>query len=335
MCNEAQGELHAGAGVNTGYSNVLSRGEGASLSRRYGIVQVETPCRHRQLECIFVNCESCLCRFLAILGCEYAFVSENTDLIAMFCNCVAQYARNSTCTSGMKVSWVEAQRELLVHAYTWLLYHFDQGEVHRIHRNLIAHSLFWLAFAKNFDDRNRPGHIPFNPLYWRNNLRNGQTTMKVLGNPMDKADKLFSTLGSLFDNICLQRLAVSEPCREDYKKQEDEIVQHLVKLARDKEHDAFPLPASVPRPILVLGPSHQWWTEMPGAPLGVLAKRRGQAPPEVPESNEESGMDTTAPDSTDTEMHQAAERLLLITHNHQALKVQNVAKIQCKAEEEA
>ena len=46
-------------------------------------------------------------------------------------------------------------------------------------------------------------------------------------------------------------------------------------------------------------------------------------------------MDTTAPESTDTEMHRAAERALLITHDHQALKVQNVARIQRQAEEEA
>ena len=64
-------------------------------------------------------------------------------------------------------------------------------------------------------------------------------------------------------------------------------------------------------------------------------KQRGQAPPEVPESDEESGMDTTVPESTDTEMHQVAERSLLITHNHQALKVQNVARMQRQAEEEA
>ena len=273
--------------------------------------------------------------FLGILGCEYAFMSDNTDLIAMFRNCVAQYVKNSTCTSGMKVSWAEAQCELLVHAYTWLLYHFDQGEVHWIHRNLIVHSLFWLAFAKSFNDRNRPGRIPFNPVYWRNNLKNGQTAMNAIGDQMDKADKLFSTLGSLFNDIHLQRLAVGEPCREDYRKQEDEIVQHLAKLARDKKHDAFPLPASIPNPILVLAPSHRWWTEMPGAPQGVLAKQRGQAPLEAPESNEESGMDTTAPESTDTEMYWAAERLLLITHDHQALKVQNVARIQRQAEEEA
>ena len=276
MSNQAQGEVYAGAGANGRCSNVLSRGEGASLS-----LSVITPHRWKhpagagEMKCIFCDCESCLCRFLGILGCEYAFVSDNTDLIVVFRNCVAQYAKNSTCASGMKVSWAEAQCELLVHAYTWLLYHFDQGEAHRIHRNLIVHSLFWLAFAKSFDDRNRPRRIPFNPVYWWNNLKNGQTAMNVIGDPMDKADKLFSTLGSLFDDICLQRLAVGEPCREDYQKQEDEIVQHLTKLARDKKHDAFPLPASIPNPILVLAPSHRWWTEMPGAHLGCLCETKG------------------------------------------------------------
>ena len=162
------------------------------------------------------------CRFLAVLGCEYAFISDNTDLIAMFQNCVAQYVKNSTCTSGTKVSWAEAQRKLLVHAYTWLLYHFDQGEAHRIHRSLIMHSLFWLAFAKSFDDRNRPGRIPFNPVKWRDNMNSRHTAMIAIGDPMDWVDKLFSTLGSLFDDIRLQRLAVGTLCREDYKKQENE-----------------------------------------------------------------------------------------------------------------
>ena len=55
----------------------------------------------------------------------------------------------------------------------------------------------------------------------------------------------------------------------------------------------------------------------------------------MPESDEELGMDMTVPESTDTEMYQAAERSLLITHDHQALKVQNVARIQRQVEEEA
>ena len=120
------------------------------------------------------------CRFLAVLGCEYAFISGSEDLRAVFRNCVVQYAKNSTCTRGTKVLWAEAQCELLVHAYTWLLYHFDQGEEHRIHRSLIVHSFFWLAFAKSFNDRNRTGHIPFNPIKWRDNINSGQTAMLVL-----------------------------------------------------------------------------------------------------------------------------------------------------------
>ena len=244
---------------------------------------------------------------MGILGCEYAYISENSDLMAVFRNCVAQYAKNTTCASSTKVSWVGAQRELLVHAYTWLLYHFNQGEAHRVHRNLIVHSFFWLAFAKSFDDRSKPGRIPFNPVKWRDNIRSGLTAMKAIGDPMDKADRLFSTLGALFDDVRLQRLVVGKPCRPDYRKQEDKIVHHLEKLSRDKQHDAFPLPASIPKPIFVLEPSHRWWTEIPGAPRGVLLTRRAQAPPEELESKDESETDAVAPDSTDTEMYQATE----------------------------
>ena len=268
---------------------------------------------------------------MAILGCDYAFISNNPDLLAVFRNCVSQYTKNKTCTTGVKVSWAEAQRELLVHAYIWLLYHYD----HRIHRSIIVHSLFWLAFAKSSSDRNRPGHIPFNPVKWQNNLAAGRTAMKAIGDPMEWADKLFFTLGMLFDDVRLQWLAVGLPCREDYRKQEDKIVSHLRKLAGDKEHDAFPLPTSIPKAIYVLGPTHPWWTEIPNTPRGVVAKRLAQAPPLVLESDEDSDMDTTAPESTDTEMYQTVEWSLLITHDRQAMKVQNVAFLQHKVAEEA
>ena len=158
--------------------------------------------------------------------------------------------------------------------------------------------------------------------------------MKAIGDPMDKADRLFSMLGTLFDDVRLQRLVVGEPCRPDYRKQEDKIVQYLGKLSRDKQHDAFPLPTSIPKPIFILDPSHRWWTEMPGAPRGILMTRKTQAPPEELESDEESEEETIAPDSTDTEMYQAAERSLLITHDREALKVQNMARIQRQAEEQ-
>ena len=166
----------------------------------------------------------------------------------------------------------------------------------------------------------------------------GCTTMKAIGDPMKKADKLFSTLASLFDDVRLQRLTVGTPCRENYKKQEDEIMTHLAKLASDKGHDAFPLPASVPKAILVLGPTHRWWGQMPNTPRGIAAQRLAQMPLMAPEpefEDEDTEMETLAPESTNTEMHQATEQSLLITSDRHALKIKNVAKIQRKAEEEA
>ena len=116
MSNQVQGEVYAGAGANGRCSNVLSRGEGASLPLSVMIPRRrKRPAGAGEMKCIFCDCESCLCRFLGILGCEYAFVSDNTDLIAVFRKCVAQYAKNSTCASGMKVSWTDAQCELLIH----------------------------------------------------------------------------------------------------------------------------------------------------------------------------------------------------------------------------
>ena len=279
---------------------------------------------------------------MAILGCEYAFISDSTDLVGFFRSCVGQYAKNASILTGDKVSWADAHRKLLAHAYRWLLYHYDQREAHVIHRSLIVHSFFWLAFAKSFDDRNRYGRIPFNPQYWMDNVKNGRTAMNAIGDPLSKADKLYSTLTMLFDDVRLQRLAVGTPCRENYKNQEEEIVRHLASLASDKQHDAFPLPASVPKAILVLAPTHRWWGQIPNAPQGVVAKRLAQRPLmateteyDYDEEEEEAEMDTSAPESTDTEMVVAAERSLLITADRQALKMRNVAKLQRDAEEEA
>ena len=273
---------------------------------------------------------------MAILQCDYAFISDDSDLQSVFHGCVTQFAKNATCARGHKVSWADAYRELLVHAYIWLLYHYDQGEAHRIHRNIIVHSLFWLAFAKSVADRSGPGRITYNPLTWMKNLAEGKTAMRSIRDPLLYADKLFTTLGGLFDDIRLQRLAVGTPCRDDYCNQEDDIVSHLAKLANDKRNDRFPLPASIPNAIFVLPPTHPLWTKYDKAPREVLLKRLGQAPPQAPElEEEESDMDTTAPESTDTEMYRTTERQLLISSDRQAYKVQNVARIQRQATEEA
>ena len=52
--------MHAGAGVDDRWSNILSRGEGATLSWRYYQAQAETPARAGIIDCVFVNRESCI-----------------------------------------------------------------------------------------------------------------------------------------------------------------------------------------------------------------------------------------------------------------------------------
>ena len=92
------------------------------------------------------------------------------------------------------------------------------------------------------------------------NLAQGQTAMLQVGDPIDYEGKVFVTLGQLFDDVHHQKLAVGVPCHPDYSKQEEEIVMHLAKLARDKRNDTVRLPASVPEVKQVLNPSHPWYS---------------------------------------------------------------------------
>ena len=64
---------------------------------------------------------------------------------------------------------------------------------------------------------------------------------------------------------CRREIAVRYPIRwfkcklKPPKKQEDEILTHLVKLTRDKRNDTVRLSASVPEARQVLDPSHPWY----------------------------------------------------------------------------
>ena len=78
------------------------------------------------------------------------------------------------------------------------------------------------------------------------NLAEGRTTMIRVGDPIDYEGKVYITLGQLFDDVHHQKLAVGVPCHPDYSNQEDEILTHLAKLARDKRNDTVRLPASIP-----------------------------------------------------------------------------------------
>ena len=166
------------------------------------------------------------------MNCEYSFIDSRLDGVDNFLACVGHYAKNTQC------SLAQAFRELSLYAYKWVLGHFDRRKAHRIHRNVLSYSFFWLAFAKAYADRSKPGHNKYDPERMSRNLAQGQTAMLRLGDPLDYEGTLFVMLGQLFDDVRHQKLAVGEPCRPDYSKQEDEIVQHLQKLARDKRNDS-------------------------------------------------------------------------------------------------
>ena len=165
------------------------------------------------------------------MNCEYSFIDTRHNGVDNFISSVNHYSKNTGC------SLAEAFQELSLYAYKWLLNHFDKKKAHRIHRNVICHSLFWLAFAKAYWDRSYPGHHKYDPEKMARNLAEGRTAMIRVRDPIEYERKVFATLGQLFDDVRHQKLAVGIPCHPDYSKQEEEILMHLAKLTRDKRKD--------------------------------------------------------------------------------------------------
>ena len=253
---------------------------------------------------------------------EYSFIDSRHDGVDNFISSVNHYSKNTGC------SLAEAFRELSLYAYKWVLNHFDKKKARRIHRNVICHSLFWLAFAKAYWDRSRPGHNKYDPEKMARNLAQGRTTMLWMGDPLDYEGKVFMTLGQLFDDVCHQKLAVGVPCHKDYSKQEEEIVTHLAKLARDKGNDTVCLPASVPEAKQVLNPSHPWYKYDDSA--RYCRRDRSSSCDSRMASFERTEQDPTqasVPESADTEMYQAFEKDLLISSDYQAGLVWNAAQV--------
>ena len=250
------------------------------------------------------------------MNCEYSFIDSRHDGIDNFISSVNHYSKNTGC------SLAEAFRELSLYAYKWVLNHFDKKKAHRIHRNVICHSFFWLAFAKAYSDQSKPGRNKYDPERMARNLAQGQTAMLRLGDPLDYEGKVFVTLGQLFDDVRHQKLAVGIPCCPDYSKQEEEIVMHLAKLTRDKRNDTVHLPASVPEAKQVLNPSHPWYSYDDSARYCRRDSRMAFS-----ERTEQDPTQASAPESTDTEMYQVLEKDLLISSDYQAGLARNVAQV--------
>ena len=148
------------------------------------------------------------------MNCEYSFIDPRHDGIDNFISSVNHYSKNPGCLLA------EAFRELSLYAYKWLLNHFNRKKAHRIHHNVICHSLFWLAFVKAYWDRSKPGHHKYDSQKMARNLAKGHTTMIRVRDPIEYEGKVFATLGQLFDDVRHQKLAVGIPCHPDYSKQE-------------------------------------------------------------------------------------------------------------------
>ena len=251
---QAQVVVPVGAGKNMmNQMATFCLGERAHPLRHWsGATDQAQLTRHKRLRTCLFNYVSTF-RFVAIMDCEYSFINSRHDGIDNFISSVNHYSKNTGC------SLAEAFRELSLYAYKWVLNHFDKKKAHRIHHNVICHSLFWLAFTKAYWDRSKPGHNKYDPEKMARNLAQGRTAMLWMGDPLDYKGKVFVTLGQLFNDVRHQKLAMGIPCCPDYSKQEEEIVTHLAKLARDKRNDTVRLPASVPETKQVLNPSHPWY----------------------------------------------------------------------------
>ena len=256
------------------------------------------------------------------MECKYSFIDSRHDGVDNFISSMNHYSKNTGC------SLAEAFWELSLYAYKWVLNHFDKKKAHRIHRNVICHSFFWLAFVKAYWDRSKPGRNKYDPEKMARNLAQGQTTMLWMGDPLDYEGKVFVTLGQLFDDVRHQKLAVGVLCHPDYSKQKEKIVTHLVKLARDKRNDTVRLPASVPEAKQVLNPSHPWYSYDNSA--RYCRRDRSSSRNSRMASSERMEQDPTqasAPESTDTEMYQALEKDLLISSDYQAGLARNVTQV--------
>ena len=260
-------------------------------------------------------------RFVAIMNCKYSFIDPRHDGIDNFISSVNHYSKNTGC------SLAEAFRELSLYTYKWLLNHFDKKKAHRIHRNVICHSLFWLAFAKAYWDWSKPGRHKYDPEKMARNLAEGRTTMIRVRDPIEYKGKVFVTLGQLFDDVCHQKLAMGVPCHPDYSKQEEEILTHLVKLARDKRNNTVWLPVSIPEVKQVLNPSHPWYKYDDNTRYGRRDRSSSHESGMAPlETMEQDPTQVSAPESTDTEMYQALEKDLLISNDYQAGLVRNATQ---------
>ena len=154
---QVQAVVHAGTGENMmNQMAMFCLGERAHPLRHWTGTGDQVQATRRKRLWTFVNYVFAF-RFVAIMNCEYSFIDSHHDGVNNFISSVNHYSKNTRC------SLPEAFRELSLYAYKWVLNHFDKKKAHRIHRSVICHSLFWLAFAKAYWDRSKPGRHKYDP----------------------------------------------------------------------------------------------------------------------------------------------------------------------------
>ena len=91
------------------------------------------------------------------MNCEYSFIDSRHDGVNNFISSVNHYSKNTGC------SLAEAFLGVIPLRLQMGPEPFDIRRRTGIHRNVICHSLFWLAFAKAYWVWSKPGCLKYDP----------------------------------------------------------------------------------------------------------------------------------------------------------------------------
>ena len=169
-----------------------------------------------------------------------------------------------------QVSFQEARKELLIHAYVWTLRHFATEGTHDRHRYLIVMSFGWCAFAIGVSSRTpNPGrgrgrqsshrgrrgrrpHKDYNRQKLRDNFYEGQTLDEHYVDPFAHGGTLYSYLEAIFEAVKKQTITVGEPRYREYGQVLTEIMGTFRSVRRIQAHDiqpeGCPIPVCLPDP---------------------------------------------------------------------------------------
>ena len=165
---------------------------------------------------------------------------------------VRQFASNTG------VSHSDTLKRLTIFAYKWAIWQYQIDKAHKIHRNLIAHSFCWAAFAHGVADCSKKdgtdsaprdgksSRQPYNRKKLDSHMRSGNTAMSKMGDPLVHIHELYKHLTDIYRQIKQQVIAVGMASHTRTQQIEMEILKHFDEMEQSKKYDTIQLPSSVP-----------------------------------------------------------------------------------------